>query len=122
MIPPASRYRELPSFSIGVGARPCEADLSEAEGVSLAELLVAAGSEFVLYDHAIFEVVESLGKPSSKTHGLADELLECSGSIALSSRSELSTARGLGLCVSSRCSGQRADLLQQPAAQMHSSN
>lgn len=102
-------------MSIGVGTRPCEADLSEAdlseadlseaEGVSLAELLRAAGSELVLYDQAIIEGVESLGKASSKSHELAGELLECSGCVALSKRSKLPPVRDLGLSISSRLYG-----------------
>ena len=53
IIPSAGRGEELPSVSIGVGARPCEidlseadlseADLSEVEGVSLVELLTSKG-------------------------------------------------------------------------------
>jgi uncharacterized membrane protein YqiK len=82
-----------------------EADLSEVEGVSLAELLREAGSELELYDQAIIEGAESLGKASSKSHELAGELPECSGSVALSMRFELPPTRGLGLSVSSRICG-----------------
>ena len=74
-----------------------QADLSEVEGVSLAKLLKAVGSELVLYDQAIIEGVESPGKESNKRHELAGELLECSGSVALSMRFDLPQTRSLVL-------------------------